>query len=199
MKRFIYLTGLIFIFSLFLTPAFANVPPPREQLKGTVDKITNILMDPSLKGDENKEKRVHLLCDAVYERFGLAKTAQLCLATYWGERTEAEKQEFTALFGKFLEKIYSSSADRYHGQQVAFIKEQVEKKKARIDARVVTDLIEIPVNIRMYQAEDGNWMVYDVVIMGVSMVWNYRVQFNHIIKQHSYEELIRIIKQKISE
>ncbi len=194
-KSFIF---VLIICCFSLSTVMADAPSARKQLQETIDKITGILTDLPVQEGQERKKQMALLCDLVYERFSLAKFSQLCLEDHWNNKTGAQKQAFIALFGKFLENSYMSKADRYQDEQVVFERDIIDNNRAQLHVKVVRGMLRIPVNVKMYQTNGGQWMVYDVVVFGVSLVRNYRAQFNHIIKRHSYERLIRIMEEKKS-
>lgn len=169
---------------------------PWQQLQETAEKMTDILIRLNDDSRNDARKQMHLLCDAVYERFSLAQTARLSLADHWEKRSDTEKTAFIALFGRFLESAYLSKAYRYDGEQVVFIREQIQTSRAQVHVRVYHGMLHIPITVRMHLTGGGQWMVYDVAAFGVSLVGNLRAQFNHIINRHSYEQVIRIMKEK---
>ena len=181
----------------FAPPALADTPSsPREQLKETIETVTEILIDLTADTKKNRDAQMARLCDAVHERFSLAETARLSLMDHWEERTEPEKKEFVALFGKLLETTYLSQADRYQGEQVVFIRETTDFDRAQVHVRVIHGMLGIPVTVKMHLAGDRQWRVYDVMVFGISLVSNYRAQFNHIIGRHSYDTVVRIMEEK---
>jgi len=194
----IVLCILVFFVVGFLFPinsAFAS--PVQDQLKNTIDNILKILRDPSLKADEKKEQRRSLLRTTIHEKFSFAKMSQLSLARHWRKRSDLEKKEFIEMFGQLLEETYISKIESYTNEKVIYVKEFVKKKKALIYTKIITDTIEVPIDYRMYQTKKGIWMVYDIVIEGVSLVGNYRSQFDQILQKDSYEKLIEDLKTKL--
>jgi phospholipid transport system substrate-binding protein len=197
MKRFECLILVFFLCSTAGSPALAQpAHSPWQQLQETAEKVTGILIRLTDTSRNDARKQMHLLCDAVYERFSLAQTARLSLADHWENRSDKEKTEFIALFGRFLESAYLSKASRYDGEQVVFIREQVQTNRAQVHVRVHHGMLRIPITVRMHLTGGGQWMVYDVAVFGVSLVGNLRAQFNHIIHHQSYEQVIRIMKEK---
>ena len=169
---------------------------PRHQLEKSVDKITRILTRITDASRRDTGEQIQQLCEAIYERFDLAKTARLSLGSHWGNRTDAEKSEFTALFGRYLESFYLPWTNRYDDQQVIFVREKIEGRRALVHVQALHGGLRIPMTVRMHLAENGQWLVYDITALGVSLVGNLRAQFNHIILRHSYERVIRIMKEK---
>ncbi len=196
MKLFAFLVPVVIICHVCLPWALAEEPSARKQLEYTIDKVTGILTELTTGKETDKKEQMALLCDAVYERFSLAKTARLSLMDHWGKRTDVEKEAFIALFGKFLENAYLSKADRYQGEQVVFVREKIDHKRAQVHVRVLYGALVIPATVKMHLTRGGQWMVYDVAAFGISLVGNYRAQFNHIIERHSYEKVIQIMEEK---
>jgi len=197
MKLFRFVFPVFFIVLLFLPNHRAYASPVQDQLKITIDKILEILRDPSLKGEELAEKRRVSLRKVINERFSFAKMSQLSLGRHWKKRSDEEKKIFIDLFGRLLEETYISKIEAYTDEKVIFVKEYVKKKKAQINTKIVTQTIEIPIDYRMYNAKDGSWLVYDLVIEGVSLVGNYRSQFDQMLQKDSYEKLVEELKKKV--
>ena len=101
------------------------------------------------------------------------------------------------MFGKLLEDTYVSKIDDYTDEEVVYVKEFVRGKKAQVYTKIITDTVEIPIDYRMYKTKDGKWMVYDLVIEGVSLVGNYRSQFDQILRKEPYEKLVEDLEKKL--
>ncbi len=184
---------VIFIFS---SVGGASASPARDQLKQSIDSILAVLKNPEFKSESQKEKRRDMLGKIVEKRFDFEKMSQLSLARYWKERTQDEKSEFVALFGRLLKDAYITKMEGYTDEKVIFLKERRKKKKVQINTKIITQTIEIPINYRMFTRENDQWMVYDVVIEGVSLIGNYRSQFGKILERDSFEELMDKLKKK---
>ncbi len=197
MKYFKQVLLILIVMGLFSPLNYADASVAQDQLKTSIDQILVILRDPALSGDENIEKRRANLKKIINQRFSFAKMSQLSLSKNWKKRTKEEKKAFILLFGQLLEDTYVSKIESYTDEKIIFVKEYVKKKKAQINTKIITKSVEIPIDYRMYQAKDGSWMVYDIVIEGVSLVGNYRTQFKQILQKQSYEELVEELKKKI--
>ncbi len=194
-KTVFFVLLAIFIFSPLNNTAAS---PAQDQLKGSIDNILETLRDPSLKGDENRENRRASLRKIIYKRFSFAKMSQLCLGRHWRKRSDEEKKVFIEMFGQLLEESYVSRIESYKDETVVFLKEDMRGNKAKVYTKIITDTIEIPMDYRMYKREDGQWMVYDLVVEGVSLVGNYRSQFDQILHRDPYEKLVETIKKKLA-
>ncbi len=171
---------------------------PTEQLKGTIDKIISILSDPALKGPENAEERNRLVRQAVDERFDWEEISRRTLGRHWSRRTKEERKEFIRLFGKLLERTYRRKVDDYSGEKVVYENEVLDGDYGVVKTKIITKKAkEIRVLYRMKKNGDS-WYVYDISIEGVSLINNYRNQFNSIIVRSSYHELIKKLRAKVS-
>ena len=167
------------------------------QVKETIDKVLAILRDPALKGPDKEELRRKKLKDAIYPRFDFSEMAKRSLATHWRDRTQKEREEFVTLFADLLEQSYHKKLESYTDQEIIYSKEQIEDKFGLVATKIVSqkENLDIPIDYKLMR-QDGQWRVYDVVIEGVSLVSNYRGQFNRIIQTSSYAELVRKMRVK---
>jgi phospholipid transport system substrate-binding protein len=172
---------------------------PTEQIRQTTDKILTILADPSLKSPQKAQERSKLILKAVDERFDWEEMARRSLARYWAQRTPEEKKEFSRLFRELLERTYMRKVEGYSGEKVHYTGEVIDGDYASVNVKIVTKKGEdISVEYRLMK-EKEDWFVYDISIEGVSLVNNYRTQFNSIITQSSYENLIKRLRQKVAQ
>ncbi len=182
-------------------PAETLAGEPQERVRETVNAVLTVLSDPALQGPDQTTKRREKMRQAVFQRFGFEEMAQRALGPHWQKRSPAEKKEFAALFGELLERSYVSKIETYSGEQtVSYTKETIDKEGY---AAVFTEIVNkrdlnVSVEYRLLR-RDGNWQVYDVVIEGVSLVNNYRTQFNNIVSQESYEGLVKKLKLKLEQ
>ncbi len=188
------------IFPLFLimtTAAPVLAADPTEEIKQTTDKILSILTNPALKPSSKTAEKEKLMRQAVDERFDWQEMARRSLATHWASRTPEERKEFVRLFGDLLEQTYMKQVEGYSGEKVLYEGEAKDGDYATVRVKIVTKKNkDIPVEYRL-KKEGDHWFVYDVSIAGVSLVNNYRTQFNSIILQSSYENLIKRLREKI--
>ena len=185
------------IVSLLLAfPAVSMAGVPTDTVKSTVDKVIQTLKDPSLKGAAKEKERRAKIRVAVTNVFDFSEMAKRSLGQYWKDRSESERKEFVALFSDLLERSYINKIESYSDEKIVYEKESLEDDYAVVKTRFVTKRREeIPVDYKLLK-EDGNWGVYDLVIENISLVNNYRIQFNKIIRTSSYQELVRKMKNK---
>jgi len=181
----------------FSIPSVAG--EPTEQVKATTDRILAIVTDPALKSAEKVKERNNLIRQAVDERFDWEEMSRRTLATHWAQRTPEEKKEFIDLFGKLLERTYMERVGDYSGEKVLYAGERVEEEYAVVDVEILTKQgRSVSVSYRL-KKEIDRWLVYDISIEGVSLVNNYRTQFNSILVRSSFKDLMTKLKAKVDE
>ena len=129
------------------------------------------------------------------KREGYASYASLA-RNPWQNLTAAEREEFVRLFADLLERTYIAKIDRYSGEKVVFGREKLDGGFGTVSTKILLKQgQEASVDYQVYQQGD-RWLVYDIVIEGISLVANYRVQFNKIIQTSSYQALVAQLKAK---
>lgn len=189
-RTLLALTALTFMVSA----AYAN---PTEQVKKTVDDVVRIVADKEMK--KNEVKRRQALRKAISSMFDYGEMAKRSLGKHWNVRTAAEKKQFTELFATLLENSYAGKIESYNNEKIVYIKDIVDADHAEIKSKVVTaNRDEFTLDYRLSN-QSGKWMVYDVVIEGVSLVSNYRSQFNKNITANGYDKLVKKLQSKSEE
>lgn len=184
------LSVIAFVVSVTLVGSVsgARADAPTEALRQSVDQVIRVLEQP---GDHRAE--VRKIANGIFD---FQETAKRALGRHWAQRTPQEQKEFTQLFADLLEKSYLGKIELYHGEKVAWNGDTVNGDDATVRTKILTKQgTEIPVDYRMQQ-KDGRWLVYDVNIEGVSLVANYRTQFNKIIQTESYGSLVEKLRAK---
>jgi phospholipid transport system substrate-binding protein len=173
--------------------------PPTEQLRTEIDRVVKTIEDPALKGDGKILERRAQVRRIANNIFDWSETAKRSLARHWQPLTEAQREEFVKLFGDLLERSYISKIELYGGERILYGAESVEGDAAVVRTKIVTKQgTEVPVDYRLSRRGD-RWLVYDVVIENVSLIGNYRTQFNKIIQTSSYQDLLKKMKAKQEE
>ncbi|MFA5353170.1 MAG: ABC transporter substrate-binding protein [Thermodesulfovibrionales bacterium] len=177
----------------------ARAGVPTNQVKQSVDRVLEIVRSKELKQPSRLAERRAAIRKVVAERFDFEEMARRAMALHWAKRTAEEKQEFIPLFTDLLERSYIKKIESYEDEQILYIGEQLDNPNAVVKSKVITKRrVEIPLDYRLIN-EKGSWRVYDVVIEGVSLVNNYRTQFNKIITRESYEALVKKMRSKEAE
>jgi phospholipid transport system substrate-binding protein len=177
--------------SRFLVPAWAD--DPMSVVKTTVNQALDVLRDKNTPLAQRQDK----LRQIVAATFDFTEMAKSALGYHWKDITPAQQQEFTTAFVAFIEDSYLSKINDYSGQQVNFLRASNEGAQY---AQVNTDIIQpkgdaIHVNYRLLQ-ENSTWRIYDVTVDAISIIANYRNQFNRVMNNKGYDTLIADLKSK---
>src|SRR5713101_5224564 len=172
---------------------------PTDLLRVQIDRVVKTLDEPDLKKEGKTRERRVAVRRIAEDIFDFTETAKRSLGRHWQPRTPAERKEFVELFANLLERSYLSKIELYSGEKIAYLGDTIDGDQATVRTRIATKHgTGIPVDYKMYRHGD-RWLVYDVIIEGVSLIANYRTQFNKIIQTSSYQELVRKMKTKQAE
>jgi phospholipid transport system substrate-binding protein len=199
-RPFVALALVLALAVTLLTGRWAEAGVPTDQLKAQIDRVIKALEDPELKKEGRAKDRRAAVRKIANDIFDFSETARRSLGRHWQGRTAAERDEFVQLFSDLLERSYISKIETYGGEKIAYNGDSVEGDQAKVQTKLITKGggSEIPIEYRMHKVGD-RWLVYDVVIEGVSLVANYRTQFNKIIQTSSFKELMNKMKNKQQE
>lgn len=172
--------------------------PPTDQLREGVDRVIKILQDPELKGDKHLDQRRAAIALAARAIFDFGEMARRSLARHWEKRTPAEQEEFVRIFTALIHRSYISKVDQ-HAPGLTYRGETVDADHAVVQTTVsLNNGRELALDYRMHNPRD-HWRVYDLSVDGMSLVSNYRAQFNRVIQTSSYEALVARIKSNEAE
>jgi phospholipid transport system substrate-binding protein len=194
-KHYIGLPILMFFLSTL--PVYAGAP--LDAVQSNVNKVLEVLRDPKLKAESAKEtKRKEL--EAIYEQmFDEVELSRRTLGANWNKLNPAQQKEFVQLYRQVLEKAYIDKILAYTNEKIVFPKEStLAKDQAEVQTKVITSSKEIPISYRVI-LKDGTWKVYDVVVENVSLVQNYRSQFNSILAKNTPDQLLETLRKKVKE
>ena len=172
---------------------------PTEQLKTSIDRVLQILDDPAFKPEARLAERRRAIRRIADEIFDFEEMAQRALGQHWRPLTADQRKEFIPLFADLVDRAYMSTIERYSGEPIQYTGERVEGDLAVVSTRILAKQdTDIPVAYRMLRHGD-RWLIYDVSAEGVSLVANYRTQFNTVIRTSSYDELLKRMRSRIDE
>ncbi len=174
----------------------AHAGAPTDQLKVAVDQIILILEDPALKSDAKLDERRAAIRREAEKVFDFKETSKRALGTHWQRLGDKDREEFAALFADLLERSYIAKIERYNGEKTVYAGDAIDGDLAVVKTRfIMKSGRDVPVDYRMHRRGD-RWLVYDVIVEGISLVGNYRTQFNKILQTSSYQELVARLKEK---
>jgi phospholipid transport system substrate-binding protein len=169
--------------------------PPTDQLRSGVERVVKVLRDPELRGLTKANERSAAVNKVADEIFDFGETAKRALGQHWAKRTPAEREEFVRIFTELLQRTYFSKVDQYNSE-MTFQGDVVEGDQAVVRSTLVLGKGgEMSLDYRMHRPTD-RWKVYDISIDGISLVANYRSQFNKIVRTESYEGLVARLKSR---
>ncbi|MEW6297541.1 MAG: ABC transporter substrate-binding protein [Thermodesulfobacteriota bacterium] len=174
---------------------------PLEVIRSGVNQAIAVLQDPAYHGAERRQERTAKVREVVLPLFDTREIAKRTLGVYWRDRTEEEREEFVELFTQLVEKTYSGTLDRYTaGVEFYYDQERVEGNFADVATRIFDPAQNKTFSVvyKLHKVGD-QWLIYDIVAENVSMVRNYRNQFNRILSKSSYQDLVQTIQNKIRE
>jgi phospholipid transport system substrate-binding protein len=193
MKRPIF----IFLMMFICIPSLAHSARPIDVLKGAIDESISILKDPHYRKVAQKDLQHEKLWKIIQRVFDFKEFSKRVLGSNWKKFTPQQRKEFTNVFAKFLSKSYLRKVqERYKEEKFIFLSQDLSTdSKALVKTKIRFRSLEVPVNIRMLR-RNGDWKVYDVIVLGVSAAKNYRAQFYVILLKESPAELIKRLKKK---
>jgi phospholipid transport system substrate-binding protein len=187
------LTATLFLLVFSYENSVASEENPMQPIQETVEKILDILRSNTESEWVVTRGKISAI---IQNRFDFQEQSRLVLANAWAERSAEEKEHFISLFSTLQEHVYLNRLRDYSGETVQFTKQVTKKGKALVFSAIIKDQEEIPIVYRMKKKE-GTWLVYDVIIDGVSLVKNYRKQFASILEKESYTDLISQMEEKV--
>jgi phospholipid transport system substrate-binding protein len=183
-------------FLLILTSVDADAGLPTDQIKSTVDRAVMVLKDPRLKPAAKLKERRDQLRQILFARFDFTEMAKRALGSNWRRRTPQEQEEFIRLFSDVLERAYADIIESYTDEKIVYVYERVDGTYADVASKILTSRgEEYSINYKVHLISN-EWKVYDLVAENISLVNNYRSQFNRVIANGSYEELVRRLRDK---
>jgi phospholipid transport system substrate-binding protein len=194
-KSFLAIFAVLIIVCTF---TFANAGEPTEAIRGAVNQGVEILKTAKLDAPKQRSQVIDRLRQIVYPLFDFNEMAMRSLGSNWRRLNPQQRKEFVSTFTALLEKTYADQIDLYNGQQVAYTSESIDGEYAQVDSRIIDKNGQNYSVVYRLHKVDGKWRIYDVVAENISLVNNYRSQFNRVIARSSFDELLKIMKQQAS-
>ncbi|RJR26100.1 MAG: ABC transporter substrate-binding protein [Desulfobacteraceae bacterium] len=193
--------GSAFIFFLILIGLQEKVFAGEltEKVKDTTDKIIAIVSNQEMKQPDKAAERKRLIRQAIDERFDWEEMARRTLARHWTGRNDTEKKEFIFLFGKLLERTYLDKVEGYSGEKVNYEGETIDGDYGTVKVGIMTTQEKSIAVLYRLKKKGPDWFVYDISIEGVSLINNYRTQFNSIITKSSFQDLMKRLRTNVEE
>jgi len=188
--------ALLFLFLIFLGhPSQSLAGPATDSVKGTIDQVLRVLQDKEMKKPDRVDERRQIIEKTIGDRFSWDEMAKRTLGTQWAKLTDKQRQEFVDLFRTLLTNTYIDRIENYAGEQVQYLNERLQDGFAEVRTKIASGKAEYPMDYRLLN-KSGEWRVYDIVLDGVSLVANYRGQFNKILHSSGYDDLVQKLRTK---
>jgi len=192
MKKQIAVFSILIIFVLSL-PVYAGAP--LDTARKSVNEVLDVLRNPKLKAEEIKKEKLRVIYKSMFDEIEFSKRT---LTRNWNNFTPAQRTEFVNLFEQILENSYADKILGYTNEKVEFYKEnKLSDTQVEVQSKIITSSKEVPIFYRMILKE-GKWKVYDVVVENISLVQNYRTQFNDILAKDKPEQLLETLRKKLN-
>ena len=185
---------LVTLFPQLPVPSAFAAPSAIGQVQETVDEVLVVLGDKTLEESVRREK----LRTLIRNRFDFALMSQWTLGVYWRQADAAQQKRFIDLYGELLEKSYLGKIEAYTDEKVNYLGEKIEGQRAQVETEIATTSANIPLVYRL-TLDGDKWMVFDVVIEGVSLVRNYRSTFGEIARKEGIDGLLNQLAKKVEE
>lgn len=186
--------SILMVLMCFFQPGIASAGGPTEALQITSQKVRLLLSDMTLKGPAHAADRREELLTIIRERFSCEEMSKRALGEEWFKRSEAEQQEFTRLFQVLLAKSYAGKIEGYGAKPISYLEEQIANGYAMVRAKMYAAKKDYVLDFRLME-KAGNWLVYDVVVDGISLMSSYRGQFARVLTYASYETLVERMRE----
>ena len=187
----------VWVILALLLPVVSYATTPMDAIRTDINKVLDVLSDKSLKGESGKEVKKTKIMKIADEMFDFSELSRRTLALKWNKLNAAQQKEFVDLYTELLEDTYASKILSYTNEKVLYGKEiTLTEKTVEVQTTIVTKKADVPINYRVIR-KGNDWKVYDVVIEGVSLISNYRSQFNEILTNKSPEALLDTLRKKV--
>jgi phospholipid transport system substrate-binding protein len=196
MSHFHSLTRALIVFTFLLAPLDATAGEATTQLSGTINEFVKILVNTpvaQLRESGLPERAMAL----IYNRFDFSEMTKRSLGRHWEALGQSEQREFVDAFTQRLLRAYGRSVRASGDEKIQYEREILDGKSASVETKVVSSGDEFPIDYQLHDI-DGQWKVYDMVIDKVSIVNNYKAQFERVIAKSSVKELLQRMKHQDS-
>ena len=196
MKKYI----IYFLSALFVlggaTVLFAKADRPQDVIEHSLDNIISVLADPARRDEQYWPEKKKEILTIINANFDFEEMAKRCLARAWRKRSSAEKEHFVTIFRELLQNTYIDRLKTVSDAGVSLEDVRIKGKKALVKTLVHQENKDYSFIFKLRQ-RDGRWLIYDIVVEGVSLVSNYRSQFSQVIGKEGYDALVSRIEEKL--
>lgn len=175
-----------------LAPKSVLAVTPTEQLQGTIEQVLNIVSNSADPRDDGRKARLQ---ETLMPRFDWTAMAKQCLGKHW-DNVPTRHDEFVSAFAEFLGNAYIGKIASYRDEKILFGEETIENNRALVKTKILSGKGEVTtVNYQLHRV-GGEWKIYDVVMEDISLVVNFRSQFNRLLAKGSFDDLLKQLREK---
>ena len=193
---------IFIIMGILLTVTLVNAQPqsPIESIRKPVEQVLTILNDPQYQPEDKKAVQREMLWETTLSMFNFTEIAKRTLARNWLNFNTEQRKVFRDTFARLLTMTYTNQIQgNFTNEKVEFLDEEIlNQKKAMVKTKIVRQDVDIPVDYSLKLGKKG-WRIYDVKVEGISLVQNYRTQFNKYLKDKTPDQLIEELDRKVAE
>ncbi|WP_207264169.1 ABC transporter substrate-binding protein [Desulfovibrio sp. Huiquan2017] len=171
---------------------------PTERVREGVDQIVKMLSDPAMQDPVRHDEAVERLREAAEQYIDFGLVTKFAVGRPWLDMSPDLRGRLQEAFVKLLERSYLKRIPAYGGQDVQYTREDISGNNAKVQTEIIDKDKKIVVEFRL-KIVQGQWMVYDVVAEGVSLVMNYRSQFAEVLNKGTGEDLLKTIQNRIEQ
>lgn len=187
------------VLAILALPAGVLAATPLNTVETNVNQLLSVLGNPALEGEAGRQKKkesIRAISDTLFDFYALSRRT---LGPNWKKFNPDQQKQFVALYRKLLESIYMDRLLQYQDEKVKFIKEiTLSDTRAEVQSAIVAASGDIPIHYKMYR-KDGAWKTYDLIVENVSLVGNYRTQFNSLLSKNPPEKVLEVIREKVKD
>jgi phospholipid transport system substrate-binding protein len=191
--------SIVLISILILIPAVSLAQDPLEAVRNHIESGIRVLEDPRYADESRKAEQQKVLWEIMQQTYDFRVFSKKVLGSYWYRFSSRQRDDFIKVFSEFLGKFYLTKLqDRYSGQKVSYLRQQIINDNiALVEIEVSWKRIEVPLTLRVTK-RSGKWKVYDLEVLGINAVSNYRAQFKSMLKKETPQQIIGRLKDKIA-
>lgn len=186
---------------LAATSPVMAAPGPRQTLETAISRVLDNIKNPDWVNPATRGPLRRQIEDEVYHVFDFGEFSSRTVGPRWQTFSPEQKKRFSDAFAELLLNTYLNKVTGYNGEQVAYVGEVAAPDGKRVEVQTVITMKDgkkTPVNYRMLP-KDGSWRVYDVIIENISLVKNYRTQFQGILNTATPDQLTAKVLEKANE
>ncbi|GAB1410908.1 ABC transporter substrate-binding protein [Desulfovibrionales bacterium] len=193
---------ILFFLCFFVSVSVcAAMETPTQYIQKTVDSVISVLTDDRYAATEAQDEKYVQLAQIVDTFFDAQELSRRALGQYWRLFDARQQAEFQTLFLELIKQVYLKKSITYSGEKVMYNQEFLKSESL---AEVATTLVANNTNTSIIYymtrpAPTTPWKVYDVSVENVSLIKNYRSQFQSILQNNPPEKLLAILREKTNE